>query len=37
MTETFSKAVDERHHGITIRNRKRPARAEVVLHINYQQ
>src|SRR5262245_8287503 len=37
MAETFSKAVDERHHGSTSRNRKRPARAEVVLYINYQQ
>src|SRR2546425_10249265 len=35
--EAFGETIDNRHHGIAIGNRKCPAGAEIVLHIDYQQ
>lgn len=35
--EAFGEAIDDRHHGIAVGNRKRSAGAEIVLHIDYKQ
>ena len=35
--KAFGETVDNRHHGIAFGNRKRAARTEIVLHIDYQQ
>jgi len=35
--EAFGKAIDHRHHGIAVSDRKRAAGAEIVLHIDDQQ
>jgi hypothetical protein len=37
MLKTLGEAVDGRHDGITVGNRKLAAAAEVSLHVNYQQ
>jgi hypothetical protein len=37
MVEAFGKAIDDRHHGIAVGNRKRATGAEIVLHIDDQQ
>jgi hypothetical protein len=37
MIEAFGETIDNWHHGIAISNGKRAARAEIVLHIDYQQ
>jgi hypothetical protein len=35
--KAFGEAIDDRHHGIAVGNRKRSAGAEIVLHIDYKQ
>jgi hypothetical protein len=37
MIEAFGETIDNWHHGIASSNGKRAARAEIVLHIDYQQ
>ena len=37
MVEALGKAIDDRHHGVTVGNRKRAAGAEIVLHVDDQQ
>jgi hypothetical protein len=37
MIESFGEAIDNWHHGIAIGNGKRATRAEIVLHVDYQQ
>jgi hypothetical protein len=37
MLEALGEAIDDRHYGIAVGDRKRAAAAEIVLHINYQQ
>jgi hypothetical protein len=37
MAEARSEAIDNRHHGIAIGDRKRAAGAEIVLHVDYKQ
>src|SRR3981081_1110765 len=37
MVEALSEAIDNRHHGIAVGNRKRAAGAEIVLHVDDQQ
>jgi hypothetical protein len=35
--KAFGEAIDDRHHGIAVGDRKRSAGAEIVLHIDYKQ
>src|SRR3954447_4196517 len=37
MAETFGEAINDRHHCVAIAHRKRPARTEIILHVDYQQ
>src|SRR6266704_3157884 len=37
MAEALSEAIDNRHHGIAVGDRKRAAVAKIVLHVDYKQ
>jgi hypothetical protein len=37
MAEALGQAIDDRHNGIAVRNRKRAAGAEIALDVNHQQ
>ncbi|MGZ5874567.1 MAG: hypothetical protein ACXWKP_20905 [Bradyrhizobium sp.] len=37
MAEALSEAIDNRHHGIAVGDRKRAAGAKIVLHVDYKQ
>jgi hypothetical protein len=37
MAEALGEAIDDRHHGIAVGDRKRAAGAKIVLHVDYKQ
>jgi len=37
MAEALTEAIDDRHHGIAVGDRKRAAGAKIVLHVDYKQ
>jgi hypothetical protein len=37
MAEALTEAIDDRHHGIAVGDRKRAAVAKIVLHVDYKQ
>ena len=37
MVEAFDEAIDDRHHAISVGDRKRSAGAKIILHVDNQQ